>query len=91
MKFLSIYCVFVAIPLAIEGNTVTKPDDKHHDKYNPTTKISTTTPVPYFSEMPENIIIKYIEALSLIEADNKGERMMGVSDEKCDNAKVGNI
>lgn len=52
------------------------------------TQAATTTTVAYFSDMPEAIKIVYIEAESLIKFDNKGEKMMGVSDEKCDNGKV---
>jgi hypothetical protein len=47
-----------------------------------------TTTEAYFSEMPPGTIVKYIDAATLLQFDNKGEKMMGVSDEKCDNARV---
>lgn len=47
-----------------------------------------TTTLSYFSDMPENVQVVYIEAETLIKFDNKGEKMMGVSDEKCDNGRV---
>lgn len=62
-----------------EGNDVEPAEDY--------SELSTTTE-SYFSDMPERISIVYIEAESLQKIDNKGERMMGVSDEKCDNGKV---
>lgn len=52
---------------------------------------SGTTSAPselYFSDMPETIQIDYIDAETLIKFDNKGERVMGVSDEHCDNGRV---
>lgn len=52
------------------------------------TTLATTTEV-YFSEIPDEVIVKYIDAITLLKFDNKGERMMGVSDKKCDNARVG--
>ena len=51
------------------------------------TTVATTTQA-YFSEMPVGIKISYINATTLLQFDNKGEKMMGVSNEKCDNAKV---
>lgn len=58
-----------------------------NDLSGASTSISTTTEA-YFSDMPEAIQINYIEAESLIKADNHGEVMMGVSDDRCDNGKV---
>lgn len=42
----------------------------------------------FFRELPENIQIDYIDSKPLIEFDKKGEKMMGVSDSYCDNAKI---
>lgn len=41
-----------------------------------------------FSEMGVEIV--YIDSRPVIKSDNHGERMMGVSDEKCDNGRVNN-
>lgn len=56
------------------------------NKYS--TTVATTTTGAYFPDMPEAIKITYIDAATLLKFDNKGEKMMGVSDDKCDNAKV---
>lgn len=57
-------------------------------RMNNSSSIITTTEAPYFSEMPETMKIEYIDPITLIRFDNKGEKMMGVSDDKCDNGRV---
>lgn len=49
----------------------------------------TTIPPPSFLDLPEDIIIEYEDASSYINDQNHNiEHMMGVSDERCDNARV---
>jgi hypothetical protein len=57
------------------------------DNQNATTVASAPTEA-FFSDMHESIEINYIDAATLLKFDNKGEKMMGVSDDKCDNARV---
>lgn len=50
---------------------------------------ATTIPPPNFLDLPEDIIIEYEDASSYINNQNHNiEHMMGVSDERCDNARV---
>lgn len=44
--------------------------------------------VPCFDDLPESVKVVYIDPETLIKYDNKGQRVMGVSDDKCDNGKV---
>lgn len=54
-----------------------------------TRKWPVTIPPPSFLELPEDIIIEYEDASSYINDQNDNiEHMMGVSDERCDNARV---
>ena len=58
-----------------------------------TEKVLESTTVPttveaYFSELPVGIKVNYINATTLLQFDNKGEKMMGVSNDKCDNTRV---
>lgn len=54
-----------------------------------THKWPVTIPPPSFLELPENIIIEYEDASSYVNDQNHNiEHMMGVSDERCDNARV---
>jgi hypothetical protein len=50
-----------------------------------------TTEAPYFSEIPDKMKIVYIDPISLIRADNHGEKMMGIADDKCDNGRVSSV
>lgn len=54
-----------------------------------TSKPQTKASVETFLELPEDIIIEYENASSYVKEQNHNvEHMMGVSDERCDNAKV---
>lgn len=68
--------------------TLDHSDDDYDEVTNGTTNPETTTTAAYFSEMPENIEIVYVDPESLIKYDNKGEVIMGLSDEHCDNGRV---
>lgn len=52
-----------------------------------TTTVPSTT-VVYFSEMPENMQINYIDPMTFIRYENRGEVIMGLPDVNCDNARV---
>lgn len=45
-----------------------------------------TSTADHFARMGAEIV--YIDSNTVIRSDNHGERMMGVSDDKCDNARV---
>lgn len=82
MNFIPI--LYFAILRSGFGNPLEKEDDEDFVDSTGTTEF----PTEYFSDMPETIIINYIDAATLIKFDNKGEKMMGVSDDKCDNGRV---
>lgn len=58
--------------------------------YEKTVSYSTTVSVdlPCFADLPNTVKVVYIDPETLIKYDNKGEHVMGVADDKCDNGKV---
>lgn len=68
--------------------TTTKRRTHRHSTLTTTTTSAETTTQVYFSEMPDNLQIFTVDPTSQIEYDNKGERTMGKSDVRCDDAKV---
>lgn len=41
-----------------------------------------------FKSWSEKMLIVHVNPITLIRSDNQGEHVMGVSDDKCDNARV---
>lgn len=68
--------------------TTTKRHTHRHSTIKTTTTSAQTTTQVYFSDMPDNLQIMTVDPTSQIEYDNLGERTMGKSDVKCDNAQV---
>lgn len=98
LRICLIYCDKSEIPESISDDVVNEFNHSNDDyPIEPTTQdipeittdssIALTT-LPYFFDMPEAIKIIYIDPITLIKFDNKGEKMMGVSDDKCDNGRV---
>lgn len=55
-------------------------DGKHHT--------TVLTDVKCFSNLPDTVRVVHIDPETLIKYDNKGEHVMGVPDDKCDNGRV---
>lgn len=50
-----------------------------------------STKVKCFNDLPETVKVVIIDPTTLIKYDNKGERIMGAADDKCDNGRVRNL
>lgn len=68
--------------------TTTKRHTHRHSTLTTTITAAQTTAEVYFTDMPDNLQIVTVDPTSQIAYDNLGERTMGKSDVRCDNAKV---
>lgn len=94
MHFVSILSIFICWTF-VHCETSEKVNDDYTEGTSlsdvTTTANDVTTTEVWFSEMPENIQIVYVDPTTFIKFDNKGEHVMGLSDEHCDNGRVGII
>lgn len=68
--------------------TTTKRHTHRHSTLTTTLTAAQTTAAVYFTDMPDNLQIVTVDPTSQIAYDNLGERTMGKSDVRCDDAKV---
>lgn len=68
--------------------TTTKRRTHRHSTLTTTISAPQTTTAVYFTDMPDNLQIVTVDPTSQIAYDNLGERTMGKSDVRCDDAKV---
>lgn len=84
----SIVLIFVYFsPLIVRCDDDNSDDDDKNESLN-----STSSELPSDSDLmlfvPDNIVIVEVDAVDYIKENNEKHHMMGVADEKCDNASV---
>lgn len=91
MNFIRIFTVFVCFGAVKSYGHETNEeyhDDHNQDDNNSSKSSYPSEPIIYFPNQPERIKIVKVDPTPIIKYDNKGEMMMGVSDEHCDNGRV---
>lgn len=86
MKSLKIINFFASVILIHSQSQ--DPTEIYQSQDENTNTTEPTTTLTYFSDMPETMQINYIDALTFIQFDRGIDRVMGLADDKCDNARV---